>query len=84
MTEVDLVPTVVGGTLAACSIMFSAGVAAIAKLYFDVRAVIAKQSEDMDFIQKQLDECRAEKEKIYIKLVELDVKIKKETVHTSW
>ena len=75
MTEADLLPTVVGGALAACSVMFTAGVAAIAKLYSDVRTLIAKQNTDMEFIQKQLDMCHNEKEKIYMELVKLGIKI---------
>lgn len=75
MTEADLLPTVVGGALAACSIMFTAGVAALAKLYTDVRSLINKQHTDMEFIQKQLDMCHHDKEKIYMELVKIGVKI---------
>jgi hypothetical protein len=75
MTEAELLPTVVGGALAACSIMFTAGVAALAKLYTDVRALINKQHTDMEFIQKQLDICHHDKEKIYMELVKIGVKI---------
>lgn len=75
MTEADLLPTVVGGALAACSVMFTAGVAAVAKIYSDVRAVVAKQDTDMQVVQRQLDNCHNEKEKIYMKLVELGIKV---------
>jgi hypothetical protein len=75
MTEAEILPTVILGVLGACSLMFTTGVAAVAKLYSDVRAVVAKQNTDMEFVQKQLDMCHNEKEKIYLKLVELGIKL---------